>query len=139
MTLSLSGGAIKGTDYTVPATLPSITITAGSTSGDASLTITPTDDRLDEGTGETITISGSATGVTGGSVNLTLTDNDSPSTTITVTAKTATDATSIGESDSPTSFTVEATLNDAAFSTETELELTLAGTATAGTDYTFTP
>ena len=104
--LSLSGSAEQGTDYTVPATLPSITIAAGSKTGTASLTITPTDDRLDEGTGEKITISGSATDVTGGSVDLTLADNDSPSTTVTVTAKTASDTTNVGEGDSATSFTV---------------------------------
>ncbi|MYJ36935.1 MAG: hypothetical protein F4071_13600 [Acidimicrobiaceae bacterium] len=136
--LSLSGSAEQGTDYTVPATLPSITIAAGSKTGTASLTITPTEDRLNEGTGEKITISGSATDVTGGSVDLTLADNDSPSTTVTVTAKTASDTTNVGEGDSATSFTVRATLNDAAFSTETELALTLAGTATAA-DYSFTP
>ena len=140
--LALSGNAVKGTDYTVPSTLPSITIAAGSTTNNASLNITPTDDRLDEGTGETITIAGSADGVTGDSTSITLTDNDSTSTAVTVTLVNPdddTDLTSIGESAEATSVKVVATLNDAAVKTATNMTLTFAGTATATTDYSITP
>lgn len=135
VTLSLGGTAISGTDYSVPATLPSITISTGDMTGNASFSITPTEDRLDEGTGETIKISGAADGVTGGSASITLTDNDATSTAVTVTVGTST----VGEGDTTaTSVTVTATLNDAAVKTETEMALTFAGGA-ADSDYSITP
>ena len=140
--LTLSGTAVSGTDYTVPSTLPSITLAAGSKTGTASFDITPTEDRLDEGTGETITITGSADGVTSGSTNITLTDNDDPSTAVAVTLVDPDDETSpvssIGESAEATSVKVTATLNDAAVKTTTNMVLTFAGSAVT-TDYSITP
>ena len=73
---TLSGSATKDTDYTATS-LASITISANSTSGTGSITITPTDDAVVEGD-ETIIISGTTT-VTGLSVTsatVTLTDDD---------------------------------------------------------------
>jgi len=140
--LALSGTAVKGTDYTVPATLPSITIAAGSKMGSTSLSITPIDDRLDEGLSETITVTGSADGVTGDSVDLTLVDNDATSTAVTVTLVDPDDdsaLTSIGEGDGATSVKIVATLNDAAVKTATDMAIVSAGTAEATTDYSFTP
>ncbi len=139
--LALSGTAVKGTDYTVPTTLPSITIAAGSKTGNASLNITPTDDRLDEND-KTIIITGSAAGLTDNSTSITFTDNDATSTAVTVTLVDPSDdsaLSSVGEGASAASVKIVATLNDAAVKTETSMTLTFAGTATATTDYSITP
>ncbi len=77
---TLSGTAEAGTgkDYTVNTALASITIAANATSGTGTLTITPTDDSVVEGS-ETITISGTTTtavGLTVADATITLTDDD---------------------------------------------------------------
>ena len=77
----LTGGATKGTDYSVTAALSSITISANSSTGVGTLKITPVDDSVVEGD-ETITIPGSTT-VTGllvSSASVTLTDDDKTTT-----------------------------------------------------------
>ena len=58
---ALSGTATQDTDYTAT-TLASITIPANAANGIGTLTITPTDDGVEEGD-ETITVSGTATGL----------------------------------------------------------------------------
>ena len=115
VTLSLGGTAAKGTDYDDPGTLNTITISADQTSGSTTVSIDPTDDDIDEGTGETIvfdaTASGgltlnAATAVT--DATLTITDDDTASTTISLSV---TD-TSIGEGETTaTTQTVTATLS----------------------------
>ena len=86
-----AGTATSGTDYASLGTLPTVTISAGSLSGTASLSINPTDDNVDEGTGETVKFTGTAackttddpcetddviTGLTVTDGDLTITDND---------------------------------------------------------------
>ncbi|MDE0370133.1 MAG: fibronectin type III domain-containing protein [bacterium] len=92
--LSLGGTATGGgTDYTMTGTLPSITISAGTRSGSATINFDPVDDSLDESDGtasrphETIVITGTKTSgdtsiTTGGSATLTITDNDPTPNTI---------------------------------------------------------
>ena len=72
---ALTGTATKDTDYAVNTALTSITISAGQSSGSGTLTITPKDDTVVEGD-ETITVSGTATGFTVSSADITLTDDD---------------------------------------------------------------
>ena len=79
---TLAGTAEAGTekDYTATS-LGNITISADSTSGTASFTVTPTDDQVVEGD-ETITVPGSTTvtGLTVTSATITLTDDDGSTT-----------------------------------------------------------
>ena len=79
---TLSGGATKGTDYTVGTSLASITISANTASGTGIMKITPTDDAVVEGD-ESITIPGSTSAEVGLSVtsaSVTLTDDDKTTT-----------------------------------------------------------
>ena len=80
VTVGGSGTATSGTDYAAVSNFD-ITITKGTGSGTGTFTLTPTDDSSIEGD-ETIGISGSATGLTVNSVNLTLTDDDEAAVTI---------------------------------------------------------
>ena len=74
VTLSLSGTATgSGADYTVGA-LPTVTILAGSPTGTASLSITPTDDEIVEGD-ETIVVQGTASGLMIHSAAITVLDH----------------------------------------------------------------
>ena len=74
VTLSLSGTATgSGADYTVGA-LPTVTILAGSPTGTASLSITPTDDEIVEGD-ETIVVQGTASGLMIESAAITVLDH----------------------------------------------------------------
>ena len=76
---ALAGTATKDTDYAVNTALTSITIPANASSGKGTLTITPTDDSVVEGD-ETITVSGTATGFTVSSADITLTDDEKSTT-----------------------------------------------------------
>ena len=136
VTLSEDGAstATSGTDYTALGTLASITIASGSTSGTAEVDIDPTEDTIDEGTGETIVLAGSATGFAPATATVTITDNDTASP-----ISLSTSPSSIDEDGSATPVTVTATLPAGVTrSTDTVVTLnsTLAGTATGGgTDY----
>ena len=65
----------EGTDYGTVADF-TVTLSAGSTSVTGTFSIDPTEDTLDEGTGESVTVSGTSTGLTINSATLTITDND---------------------------------------------------------------
>ena len=79
--LSLAGTATNGADYT--ATPPSITIPANTSSGTATLSVTPTDDAIVEGR-ETILVEGTTTvGLSVASATVTLTDGDMATLTLT--------------------------------------------------------
>ena len=101
-----------------------ITIAAGAASGTASFTLTPTDDTMEE-TDETITVSGTSTGLTVNPDTITLTDDDGTPPTVTL----ALSPTSIAESGATNATTVTASL-DRASSAET----TITVSATAGTN-----
>ena len=90
-----SGGTATGggTDYAALGTLPTVTISAGDLEGTASLSITPTDDHIDEGDGETVRFGGTVcktaaascpadqqiAGLTVSEGDLAIADNDDPS------------------------------------------------------------
>ena len=69
--------ATEGTDYATVADL-TLTIAAGQTSGTAEFSMAPTQDTIDEGTGETLSISGTTTasGLSVTGTQMTITDDD---------------------------------------------------------------
>ena len=133
-----------------------ITIADGATSGTVDLRMAVVTDGEKEGS-ETIILSGTAARLTVGSVVVTVIDNDYPGEPITPTtvrfgpwSETGTGTTgerniitlsaspdAIGEDAGATEATVSATLN-AALDTDTVVNLTLGGTASAPADYTAT-
>ena len=122
-------GATEGTDYSQVNDLR-LTIAVGAQSASATFTLTPTDDALDEDD-ETISLDGSASGVTVTDASITLTDDDATPTVSVANAQAVT------EGDDPAttanmSFTV--TLS-AVSGRDVTVPYTLGGTATAGSDY----
>ena len=76
VTVSRTGGtATSGTDYAAVENF-TVTIPANHLSGTATFTFTPTDDDAVESADETVILSGSATGLTGGTATLTIADDD---------------------------------------------------------------
>ncbi len=110
-----------------------LTIAARETTGSATLSLSLVDDNLAEGD-ETIVLEGSADGYEIGSVELTVTDNDIAPTTITLSV----DVSSFDEEDGETPLEVKAVLGDGstALLTDTQVSLSLSGTAEEDTDYT---
>ena len=80
ITLSLSGTAEDGSDYT--ASIPTITVAAEQTSGSGVLTLTPPDDELIPEYEETIVVEGAADGFTVASATIAITDNDDEPTVV---------------------------------------------------------
>ena len=125
--------ATEGTDYTAVDDL-TLTIPAYFTSGTASFTLTPTNDRVDE-VGESLTVSGSTTvaGLTvtpPGGLALDIEDNDAaPSLALSVNAST------IDENGGTVTVTVS-TGSGSTFATDQTVQLSVAGTATETADYT---
>ncbi|MYA98378.1 hypothetical protein F4X90_01680, partial [Candidatus Poribacteria bacterium] len=129
--LELHGTARRTIDYNVTGPL-SLQVPAGSLTGSASLTFAPIDDTLDEPE-ETIELIGNAGfGYTSTAVIL-LEDNDIPPARIFLSAVPDT----LQEADpSNTGVTLTATVDgNTAFSTDTPVELDLAGTAVPAVDY----
>ena len=131
VTVSQTGGtATSGTDFVAVSSF-TVTIPANQTSGTATLTFTPTDDnRVDAG--ETVVLTGSATGLTSGTATLTITDDDVASTAIELSL----DPDSVAEDAAATAIEVTAALNAAVRTTTTTVTVSrTGGTATSGTDY----
>ena len=111
-----------------------VTIVAEQTSGTGTFTLTPTDDGIAEGN-ETVSVTGSVTGLTVTDTELTITDNDMASTGVTLSVS----PDEVGESASATTITVSAMLNGGAFTQDTTVSVSVGKTgdsATSGTDYT---
>ena len=91
VTVGNSGdSATEGTDYTTVGSL-SIEIAAGAASGSTSFTLTPTNDAIDEGAAETISMAGtSSVPVTAGQI--TITDDDTRGIVLSTPAVTVTEA-----------------------------------------------
>ena len=131
VTVSRTGGtATSATDY--PAVTDfTVTIPAEQTSGTATLSFDPTGDGLAEGD-ETVILTGSAAGLTGGTATLTITDDDAAPTAVTLSLN----PTAVGESAPATAVTVTASLNGSPLPTATTVTVSrTGGTATSGTDY----
>ena len=147
VTLSLGGTASAGSgkDYTfTPSTLPTITIAANKVSGTATINIDPADDVIDEGTGETIVVSGSTTAsgintVTPATVDLT--DDDDVPTGVTLSlshtvevggVSTVQDLTTMGEGDAARTVTVTATVTGGTrFAADKTVTVSVAGSGVA--------
>ena len=131
VTVSVDDGtAIAGTDFDTVEDL-TLTIPANATTGTATFRLTPTDDNVAEGT-ETLTVSGSTTGLTVDSATLEITDNDTASTKVTLSVN----PTSVSEGAGATTVTVTGTLDEGARETATSVTVSVGGgTATAGTDF----
>ena len=129
------GGAAAGSGEDYSATAPTVTITAGDSSGTATLQVTPVEDTLVEGD-ETIEVSGTATDYTVTAATLTLTDNDLAPTSITLTVQPPT----LSEGDNAQDVTVTATLDGSStLPTATTVTLSLGGAAAgSGEDYSAT-
>ena len=124
--------ATEGTDYQTVSDF-TVTIGAGATSGTGTFTLTPTQDSLGEGD-ESITVGGTATGLTVTGTALTLTDDETVSTGLTLSVNPA----SVGEADGATAVVVTAALDGGARGEATAVTVAVgAGTdgATEGTDY----
>ena len=136
-----NGTATAGSDYTgIVAT--TLTFTSAD-HADKTFTVQTTEDTVDEGTGETFTVSISGPAGGGGAaptlgtatVTTTITDDDAAPTGITLSAN----PNSLGEDDAATGITITATMNGSTLPSDTVVTIgTLEGTATGGTgnDYT---
>ena len=135
VTVAVGGGtATEGTDYATVEDF-TLTIAAGSRTGTATFSLDPTDDAEAEGN-ETVTVTGTATGLTVDAASVTITDDDaSPAGAVTL----ALNPTAAGESADATTVTVTATLpGSTTRSTDTALTVSVGASgdaATEGTDY----
>ena len=104
-----------------------IEIAAEAQSKAGTFTLTPTDDSVDE-TDETITVSGTSTGLTVNSDTISLTDDDGAPTSITLSVN----DNSVAENDGATTITVKATVNGTTqFAEATTVSVSVAGSGTA--------
>ena len=135
-----NGTAAAGSDYTAKSGTLTFTSTAA---GSQTFTVQTTEDNVDEGTGETFTVSISSPSGGGGpapslataaTITTTITDDDTAS-GITLSANPS----SLGEDDAETTVTVTATLTGGSLPSDTVVTIgTFTGGATKGTDYTAT-
>ena len=128
ITLALAGTATKDTDYTISA--DSLTLAAGETSVTA--VVTAVQDIIDE-PNETVLITASHSGNTIGSQQTVTIADDDGTTTLSVSVNNATIAEAAGAS------TLTVSTGATTFAADQTITLALAGTATAGDDYTITP
>ena len=123
-------GATEGTDYTTVSDFD-VTITKGQTKGSATFTLTPTQDTIIEGD-ESISVDGTATGLTINGDSITLTDDDSTDITLRLSPST------VAESAEATSVTVTAATDGDTFKTDRTVTVSVGDStdsATSGTDY----
>ncbi len=116
-------GATEGADYTTVADF-TLTIAVGQTSGTATFTLTPTDDDIDEAD-ETLSVTGTVTGLTVTGATATITDDDERGVTI------STDSLTVPEGGSAT-YTV-------VLASQPTDDVTVAMSGTTDTDVTVSP
>ena len=122
--------ATSGTDYAAVSDFD-ITITKGQTKGSAKFTLTPTSDTIVEGN-ETISVDGTATGLTIKNTSVSITDDDSTDITLRLSPST------VAESAEATTVTVTATTDGDTFSDDRTVTVSVGDStdsATSGTDY----
>ena len=131
VTVSVGDGtATAGTDFAAVASF-TLTVPARATTGSQTFILTPTDDGVAEGA-ETLTVGGSAGGLSVDSATLTILDNDTASAKVTLSLN----PTSVSEGTGATTVTVTGTLDEAARATATSVTVSVGdGTAVAGTDF----
>ncbi len=126
--------ATEGTDYTTVSDF-TLTIKSGKTKGTGTFTLTPIDDALYEGASESLTVSGSATGVRVGTASVAITDDD-PETEVNLSLK----PTRAKECTADTEVWVTAKLPDSADAVAEDRKITVSvgksgDGAVSGTDY----
>ena len=127
-----SDSATEGTDYGAVSDV-TVTISAGQTSGTETFTITPVNDSVAEGD-ETVSVSGSTSGLTGGTASLTITDDETASSSVALSVSPS----SVGEGAGAATVTVTASLNADARTVATKVTVSVgdgSDSATEGTDY----
>ena len=131
VTVSVGGAtATAGTDFATVSDF-TLTINANATRGSTTFSLTPTDDDMYEGA-ETLTVSGTTTGLTVDATTITITDNDAAPTKVILSVDPAT----VSEGASGTPITVTGTLDGSARTSATSVTVSVGGaTATAGTDF----
>ena len=131
VTISVEDGtAIAGTDFTSVSDF-TLTIPANETRGTTTFNLVPTNDDVDE-TDETLSVTGSATGLAVDSATMTITDNDTASSKVTLSVN----PTVVSEGAGSTTVTVTGTLDGGARTSLTAVTVSVdSGTATAGTDF----
>ena len=127
--------AVEGTDYSTVSDF-TISIKKDATAGTGTFTLTPVDDALYEGTSESLTVSGSATGVRVGTASVAITDDD-PETEVSLSLN----PTRAKECTADTEVWVTAKLPDSADAVAEDRKITLSvgksgDGAVSGTDYT---
>ena len=127
VTVSVAGSGTTGAVNFDAVTDFNISIAAGAASGAGTFTLTPKDD-LDDETDETITVSGTSSGLTVNPTTISLTDDDGVPTSITLTVNDD----SVGEGDGATTITVTATLDGSTtLGSATTVRVSVAGSGTA--------
>ena len=128
-----SGTAVEGTDFEVVADF-TLTLPANETSAQTTFELVPVDDSVDEGSGETLRITGTTTTLPVGGTVLTISDNDTAASTLTLSvspSEVAEDA--VGPA---RTVTVTAALDGSASNQATAVTLSVAGvTATPVEDF----
>ena len=130
-----SGTAVEGTDFASVADF-AITIPAGASSATGKFKLDPTEDVIDEGAGETVSVTGSTVANdTVDATEVTITDNDAAPTKIVLTV----DPGSVAESANPTAdnVTVTATVTGGTVYAAAKAVTVVVGSGTAveGTDF----
>ena len=129
---AVGDGAAAGTDYQAVSNF-SLTVPAGMTSGTETFTLTPEQDEVAEGD-ETVSVTGTATGLAVTGTELVLTDDDTASTGVTLSVVPE----SVGEDAGATAVVVTATLDGSASPTATAVTVSVGAPgdgAATGTDY----
>ena len=126
--VSVSGsGTVGAVDFS-PVPAFDITIATGAASGTGIFTLTPTDNSVD-GIDETITVSGTSSGLTVNSDTVTLTDDDAAPTSITLTV----DDDFVSEGDGATAIAVTARVDGRiSFADDRTVRVSVSGSGTAG-------
>jgi len=138
VTVGASGDtATGGTDYYMVTSPPKITIKAGARKKTSTFYLTPIEDSINEGAGETLSVNGATTqsGVTVNGTSVTIIDNDGEPTSIDLSV----DTNSVSEGDSQTEIKVTASVIGGSLPSDTTIITVTVGasgdTATEGTDY----
>ena len=129
--------AVSGTDYAAVSDFD-IDIAAGETSGSGTFTLTPTNDSVIEGA-ESLTVGGQATGLTVGSVTMSLDDDDTSQPDNTPSIDLSAAPAEVPENGGPAEVTVTATVSDGRTFAEDRTVTVSVGAggdgAVSGTDY----
>ena len=116
-------GATSGTDYAAVSAFD-VTLTAGKTSGTGTFTLTITDDNIIEGD-ESVTVSGTSTGLTVNGASVTIEDNEKPTIDLDIKPFLNTDPDKLPEDAGATRVTVTAGTKGGVFDLDRQVHVTV--------------